>query len=101
MWLLPYRRSITCVQTEEFSPNQIGDVSTRMSAAMTFSNTEGQSSRSHPVLGHVWPDAGRYLVVDAADHLHGHSLLVHDLDRAVGQRAVLETSGLPLRVQLM
>ena len=48
MWLLPYRRSITCVQTDDFSPSQIGEVSTRMSAAITFSEIAGQSSRSQP-----------------------------------------------------
>ena len=36
------------MQTDDFWPSQIGDVSTRMSAAMTFSKIGGQSSRSQP-----------------------------------------------------
>ena len=39
---------MTCVQTDDFSPSQIGEVSTRMSAARTFSEIAGQSSRSQP-----------------------------------------------------
>ena len=35
---------MTCVHTDDFSPSQIGDVTTRMSAAITFSRMEGQSS---------------------------------------------------------
>jgi hypothetical protein len=45
---LPYRRSITCVQTDDFSPSQIGVNSTRMSAAITRSKIAGQPSRSQP-----------------------------------------------------
>ncbi len=36
---------MTCVQTDDFSPSQIGDSRTRMSAAMTFSKIAGQPSR--------------------------------------------------------
>jgi hypothetical protein len=39
---------MTRVQTDDFSPGQIGDSSTRMSAAITVSKSAGQSSRSQP-----------------------------------------------------
>ena len=39
---------MTCVQTEDFSPSQIGVISTRMSAAITVSKIAGQSSRAQP-----------------------------------------------------
>jgi len=39
---------MTLVQTEDFSPSQMGEHSTRMSAAMTLSSTPGHSSRSQP-----------------------------------------------------
>ena len=39
---------MTCVQTDDFSPSQIGEVRTRMSAASTFSEIAGHSSRSQP-----------------------------------------------------
>ena len=39
---------MTFVHTDDFSPSQIGAVSTRMSAAITRSKIAGQSSRSQP-----------------------------------------------------
>ncbi len=39
---------MTCVQTEDFSPSQIGESRTRMSAAMTCSEIAGHSSASQP-----------------------------------------------------
>ena len=39
---------MTCVHTDDFSPSQIGIASTRMSDAITCSNSGGQSSRSQP-----------------------------------------------------
>jgi hypothetical protein len=36
------------VHTDDFWPSQIGEVSTRMSAAMSFSMIAGHSSRSQP-----------------------------------------------------
>src|SRR5206468_10901941 len=39
---------ISCVQTDDFSPSQIGERTTRMSAAITFSKISGHSSRSQP-----------------------------------------------------
>ena len=36
------------MHTDDFWPSQIGDSSTRMSAAIAFSKTAGQSSRSQP-----------------------------------------------------
>jgi hypothetical protein len=64
---LPYRRSITCVQTDDFSPSQIGVSSTRMSAAITRSKIAGQLVALPAVLGHVRPHAGGDVVVDGAD----------------------------------
>jgi hypothetical protein len=42
------QRSIIWAQTEDFSPSQIGESTTRMSAAITFSKIAGQSSRFQP-----------------------------------------------------
>ena len=39
---------MTCVQTDDFSPSQIGVRITRMSAAMTRSNSPGHSSAAQP-----------------------------------------------------
>jgi hypothetical protein len=55
--------STTPVQTDDFSPSQMGDQRTRMSAACTVSYSSGQSSRSAPC-SHVGQDAGGELEVD-------------------------------------
>ena len=39
---------MTCLVTELLSPSQMGPATTRMSAAITFSNRAGHSSRSQP-----------------------------------------------------
>jgi hypothetical protein len=39
---------MTLVHTDDFSPSQMGEHSTRMSAALTCSKIAGQSSRGHP-----------------------------------------------------
>ena len=55
------------VQTDDFSPSQIGESSTRMSAAITRSEIVGPLVAVPAVLGHVRPHAGRDVVVDRAD----------------------------------
>ena len=76
---------MTCVQTDDFSPSQIGVHSTRMSAAITCSWIERPVVALPAVLGHVGPDTGGDLVVDGPDHLDRHALAAHDLDRDVGE----------------
>jgi hypothetical protein len=53
---------MACVQTDDFSPSQMGVVSTRMSAAITFAWIAGQSSRSNPcsVMSGYTPGAIRW-----------------------------------------
>src|SRR4051812_37017918 len=89
------------VQTEDFSPSQIGEVSTRMSAASTFSAIAGQSSRSHPYSVMSWytPVAMSWStarIVPTATPLR--SMMA--MDRSA-RPCVCETSGERLSVQLM
>ena len=65
---------MTCVQTDDFSPSQIGVHSTRMSAAITCSKIAGQSSRSQPcsvMSGHT-PVAMSWSI--ARTHVDGHAV---------------------------
>ena len=56
---MPYSRSITWVQIDDFSPSQIGVSSTRMFAAITLSKMRGQSSFGQPcsVMSGYTPEA--------------------------------------------
>ena len=92
---------MTCVQTDDFSPSQIGESSTRMSAAMTFSCIAGQSSRAHPysVMSGWTPVAmSRSIARTISTPTPLRSMIA--IERSASPW-VLETSGERLSVQLM
>jgi hypothetical protein len=99
--LLPYSRSITWVQTDDFSPSQIGESSTRMSASITRSKIAGHSSRSQPcsVMSGYTPVAMSWSIArNCSTATPCSSMIPIDLS---ARPCVLERSGERLSVQLM
>ncbi len=92
---------MTWVQTEDFSPSQMGVQRTRMSAAMTLSKIGGQSSLSHPcsvMSGHT-PAAmswSRARIISVLTPFASRMSI-----ETSASPAVLDTSGERFSVQLM
>ena len=92
---------MTCVQTDDFSPSQIGEVQDEDVGRHDLLGDRRPVVALPAVLGHVGVDAGGDLVVDGADRLHRDAVLAMIAIDMSARPCVCETSGERLSVQLM
>ena len=73
------------MQTEDFSPSQIGDQQDEDVRGHDLLVDRGPVVGVPAVLAHVRPDAGRDVVVDRADDVDLHALFAQDGDGGVAK----------------